>query len=177
MAIITSQAAYIREEDVEYKRAVSENILTKVGASINYLLETFDYYQFGVVGSASYDGLSAYPYTFTNTIEIVETARTILAVKVFNLTSGTAGTTEFKIERQLAAGGSWDNIFSTNCSIANTAEDELFFTDSDSPAPSGVTLPVLSITSLAAGDRLRLVLVSAATGAQNLDIKLTFNQT
>lgn len=176
MAILTSQAAYIREEDVEYKRAVSENILTKVGASINYLLETFDFYQFGVVG-AEYDGLSSYPYTFTNTYEVVESARTILAVKVFNLTSGTSGTTEFKIERQLAAGGSWDNIFSTNCSISNTAADELFFTNSTSPAPSGVTLPVLSITSLAAGDRLRFVLVSAATGAKNLEIKLTFNKT
>lgn len=174
MAIITSEAAYIRSEDVEYKRSVSENILTRVGASINYLLETFDYYQFGVSGAA-YSGLSAYPYTFTNTQEIVESARTILQVKVFNLTSGTAGSTEFRIERQLAAGGSWDNIFSVNCTIGNAAADELFFT-SDDAAPSGVTIPVLSITSLAAGDRLRFVLVSAATGARNLDVKLTFNK-
>lgn len=174
MAIISGQAAYIREEDVEYKRAVSENILTRVGASINYLLENTDYYRFGVVG-ASYDSLSAYPYTFTEGTEIVATARTILAVKVFNQTSGTSGTTEFRIERQLAAGGSWDNIFSVNCSISNTAADELFFDTSDSGI-SGVTVPVLSITSLAAGDRLRFVLISAATGARNLIVDVTFNQ-
>jgi len=175
MAIITSAAAYIRSEDAEYKRSVSENILTKVGASINYLLETFDYYYFGVSG-APYSGLSAYPYTFSANKEVVESSRTILKVKVFNAVSGTAGTTEFKIERQLAAGGAWDNIFSTNCSILNTAADELFF-ESGGSAPTGVTLPVLSITSFAVGDRLRFVLISAATAAEDLRIYVTFNKT
>lgn len=175
MAVITSQAAYIREEDVEYKRAVSEAILTKVGASINYLLENFDYFEFGAVG-ATYDQLSAYPYNFTDGIEVAETARTISAIKVYNEIAGTAGTTEFRIEKQLAAGGAWNNIFSVNCTIGNAAADELFFTDSTSPAPSGVTLPVLSVTSLAAGDRLRFVLVSAATDAQNIRVKVLFDQ-
>ncbi len=174
MAIITGQAAYIREEDVEYKRAVSENILTRVGSSINYLLNNTDYYEFGVSG-APYSSLSAYPYTFSANQEYVETARTILAVKVFNEIAGTSGTTEFKIERQLAAGGSWDNIFSVNGSIGHAASDELFFDTSDSGI-SNVTVPVLSITSLAVGDRLRFVLVSAATGARNLRIQVTFNQ-
>lgn len=175
MAIITSQAIYIREEDVVYKRAVSEGNLSKVGASINYLLENFDYFHFGVEG-APYSSLSSYPYTFTDTIEVCKTARTILRIDVYNQTSGTSGTTEFRIERQLAAGGSWDNIFSTNCSIGNAASDELFF-DTDDSGISNVTVPVLDIVDLAAGDRLRFVLVSAASGAENLDVKVFFDQT
>jgi hypothetical protein len=137
---------------------------------MNYIADKFSYYEFGITGSA-YSGISPFPYTMTDQQEVVDVNATIYKIDVTNDISGTSGNTEFKIERQVGGAGAWTNIFSTNCTIANTAADALVFSTLD-PAPSGVTLPVVSATSILKGDRLRLVIVSAATGAQNLKIKV-----
>lgn len=167
---IDAENSRIYQEDVKYGAAVSEAVMFKIGALANYIADKFSYYDFGVVG-ASYDDLSSYPYTFSDSIEVVDLDATIYRIEVTNDVSGTAGTTEFKIERQVAGVGAWSNIFSVNCSIVHTASDALAFR-SDEAAPSGVTLPTLSTTSILQGDRLRFVLVSAATGAQNLKVKV-----
>lgn len=168
--LITSEPEKFYIEDMQGNASLSETLMNKIGASHNFIFDYFTRYTFGVSG-APYSSLSGYPYTFSNTMENVNIASEITSIEVFNETSGTSGNTEFRIERQLAAGGSWDNIFSTNCTIANTASDNLFFKNTDT-APSGVTLPVISITSLALNDKLRFVLVSAATGAANLNIRV-----
>ena len=167
---ITGENSRMYEEDVQYGAAVSEATGYKLGALMNYIADKFSYYEFGVEGAA-YSGLSAYPYTFSEAQEVVDLDATIYRIEVTNEISGTSGTTEFKIERQIGGAGAWSNIFSTNCSIVNTASDSLAFTTEDA-APTGVTLPVVSTTGLLKGDRLRFVLISAATGAQNLGVKV-----
>ena len=106
-------------EDVQFSTSVSEAVGNKLAASLNYQLDNFDRYVFGVSGGV-YSGLSAYPYTFNGSIENLRSDCTISNIEIFNETSGSAGETEFRIERQLAAGGSWTTIFSQNCHIQNT---------------------------------------------------------
>lgn len=167
---ITAENARMYEEDVKYGAAVSEAVGYKLGGLLNYIADKFSYYEFGVVG-ANYDTLSAYPYTFSDQQEVIDLNATIYRIEVVNDISGTSGNTEFRIERQIAGVGGWSNIFSQNCIIAHNAADALAFTTEDA-APSNVTLPVVSTSTLLQGDRLRFVLVSAAAGAQNLKVKV-----
>lgn len=162
---ISSSPQIMMTEDVEFGASVSEAVGIKQGSVSNFILNNFFYMQFGIVGE-SFSGLVT-PFTDAAAREKAISAYEIKKILVQLDISGTAGTTEFRIEKQLAAGGGWTNIFSVNCSILNTAADDLQF-DSDGVAPTGVTLPVLSITTLAKGDKLRFVLVSAATGASNI---------
>lgn len=167
---ITAENARMYEEDIRYGAAVSEAVGYKLGGLMNYISDKFSYYEFGITGPA-FSGLSSYPYTMTDQQEVIDLNATIYKIDVTLDVSGTAGNTEFRIERQVGGAGGWTNIFSTNCTIANTAADALVFSTLD-PAPSGVTLPVVSTTSILKGDRLRFVIVSAATGAQNLKVKV-----
>lgn len=164
---ITSSPQIMYQEDVEYGAAISEAVGSKQGAVTNYVLNNFTNMQFGVVGQ-TFGGLAT-PYVFNDTTEKALVAYEIKKIAVQLAVSGTAGTTTFLIEKQLAAGGAWTNIFSTNCSILNTAADDIQF-NSDDVAPTGVTLPVLSTTALAKGDKLRFTLSSVATGAKNIQV-------
>jgi len=170
MAFVTSEPNKINVEDVQFSTSVSEAVGNKLASTLNYVIDNFDRYEFGVSG-APYSSLSAYPYTFSANLESMKTDCEIFDILFFNNISGTSGNTVFYIERQLAAGGAWTTIFSTNCSIANTAADNLSFS-LNAAAPSGVTLPVLSISSFAASDKLRWVLVSAASDAEVLNFKV-----
>lgn len=169
MPYLSSEPEKIYQEDVQGGASVSESIGAKIGSSINYILDEFVTYHFGVSG-APYSGLSVYPYEFNNNIEAIKGKCEIQDIFITNQVSGISGATEFRIERQLAAGGGWTNIFSVNCSILNTAADGILFKESDVSAPAGVTLPVLSIVDFELNDKLRFVLVSAADQAQSLSI-------
>lgn len=172
MAAITPEPNRIFVEDTAYGAAVSEAMLTKMGGTSNYLLENFDIYDFGITGATAYDGLSAYPYTFTDTVEVMRSDCVVTDILVSNQVSGTSGTTTFMLQRQLAAGGAWADILSGNFSIDAAAADGLYFKLTDGSYPSGVGAPTVTISSLAAGDRVRWILVSAATGASQLHIQL-----
>jgi hypothetical protein len=167
---ITAENARMYEEDVRYGAAVSEAVGYKLGGFMNYIADKFSYYQFGIAGP-SFGSLSAYPYTMSNQQEVIDLNATIYKIDVTLDVAGTSGNTEFRIERQVGGVGGWTNIFSQNCVIANTASDALVFSTLNA-APSGVTLPIVSTSSILQGDRLRFVIVGAATGAQNLKVKV-----
>jgi len=170
MTYIPSEPNKIHSEATQGGSAVSEALLSTVGGVTNFILDNFTDYSFGVSG-APYSSLVT-PYTFAASQENILYKCVIEKITVFNEVSGLSDNTEFKIERQLAAGGAWTTIFSQNGIIANTAADSLYFESTDLAAPSGVTLPLLSISSFEKNDKLRFVLVSAASGAQNLLVRL-----
>ena len=167
--VISSEPEQIFQEDTQYGAAVSEAILAKFGATNNYIMDYFDRYFYSITGGV-FSQLST-PYTFNQTVEVVRVGCAVTSLEIYLGETGTTGTTEFKLERQLAAGGAWDNMLSTNCSITSSAADGVVFKSGDTGI-TGVTAPVFTITSLAAGDKIRLVLVSAATSAQNLTMTL-----
>jgi len=167
---IASEPQLILDFDVAGGASVSESIGAKLGATSNFVLNNFVIFPFGVSG-APYSGLASYPYTAFGSIEVARLKVNIEKIVVLNEVAGISGQTEFKIEKQLAAGGSWTNIFSTNCTILNTATDELVF-ETGVAAPSGVTLPVFPATTLEVGDKLRFVLITAADQGQNLKVRV-----
>lgn len=167
---IGSEPELILDFDVAGNASVSESVGAKIGATCNFLLNNFVVFPFGVSGGV-YSGLSAYPYTFTGAIESSRMKVNIEKITVFNEVSGISGTTSFKIEKQLASGGAWSNIFTTDCSISNAAADSLYF-ETGLAAPSGVTLPVFPATTLEVNDKLRFVLITAADQAQNLKVRV-----
>jgi hypothetical protein len=167
---IIAEPELILEADTQGGASCSEALFAKFGSVSNFVLNNFISLPFGISGAA-YSSLSAYPFTFAGSIESLRHRVNIEKITVYNEVSGLSGTTEFRIEKQLAAGGAWSNIFSTNCTISNTAADDLFF-ESTGAAPSGVTLPVLSTTTLELSDKLRFVLITAANQAQNLKVRV-----
>jgi hypothetical protein len=167
---VTSEPQLILDLDVSGGSSVSESIGAKLGATNNFILNNFVAFPFGISG-APYSGLSTYPYTFFGSIEFARLRLNIEKIVVLNEVSGISGQTEFRIEKQLAAGGAWTNIFTTNCIILNTAANELIF-ETGLAAPSGVTLPIFSPTILEIGDKLRFVLITAADQAQNLKVRV-----
>ena len=167
---INSEPELILDFDVAGGSSVSEAFGAKVGSTTNFVLNNFVVFPFGISG-APYSGLSSYPFTFAGSIESTRMRVNIEKIVVYNEVSGISGTTEFRIEKQLAAGGAWSNIFSTNCTISNTAADSLYF-ETGLSAPSGVTLPVFPATTLEINDKLRFVLITAADQAQNLKVRV-----
>ena len=165
--LLVSSPNQIFQEDTQGGAAVSEAILGKYGQTNNYILDYFDRYDFGVTGGV-FSGL-ALPYTFSGNIENMRTAYSIVKVVGFLEIGGTAGTTSFKVERQLAAGGAWSNILAGTIDILHSAADGVFF-DTSVAAPAGVTLQTIAIPTLAVNDKLRFVLTASATVAQNLSI-------
>jgi hypothetical protein len=83
--------------------------------------------------------------------------------------AGTSGTTEVDIQFQSAPGGSWTSIFSTTPKFTSTAAAGAYTQVLPTPpVQTGVTAPVLSATTLNAGGRIRMRLVSVMAGGSNL---------
>lgn len=172
MALIASARKRFYEQDVAGGTSVSEFLGDKFGSTVNFIFDRIvQVLEFGVSG-APYSGLSAYPYLFSNNNEVCVENYELLRLTVSNGISGISGNTEFKIEHRPFGSGTWTNIFSTNCVINHAASDALYFSNTDVSAPAGVTLPVLNISTLSAGDELRFTLISAASGASDLKIRL-----
>lgn len=167
---IIAEPELILEADTQGGASCSEALFAKFGSVSNFVLNNFVSVPFGISG-APYSGLSAYPYTFAGSIESLRLKVNIEKITVFNEVSGISGTTSFKIEKQLASGGAWSNIFTTDCSISNAAADSLYF-ETGLAAPAGVTLPVFPATTLEINDKLRFVLITAADQAQNLKVRV-----
>lgn len=84
-------------------------------------------------------------------------------------TVGTAGTTEIDIQVQTAPGGAWNSIFSTTPKFTSTSASGAYTQVVPSPpAQTGVTAPVLSATTIAAGTRIRMNILSVMTLGKDL---------
>ncbi len=166
---ITGQRRKIYVEDVQSGTSVSESIGSKIGSTLNHIIDRYvQKFPFGAGGTGGVTLSSLVtPYVFTGYSEIAVENFLAIRISVFLQETGTSGNTEFYIERRPVSSGTWSNILSTNCVISSSASDNLLF-KSDSTAPSGVTLTVLNISNVSEGDEFRFVLQSSAVGANNL---------
>lgn len=168
---LADERELIYQQDVQGGASVSESVGAKLGSTSNFILNRIvQRLTFGVGGNRSYSTLVGIPYTFSNNSEAAVENYLIKRIKVFNKTAGTAGATEFKIERRPFGSGVWTSIFSVNGKIQSGAADDLLFNSDDVATPAGVVKPVLNISTLDQGDELRFVLISARTGGKNLSV-------
>jgi hypothetical protein len=159
--------------DVAYNRANSEAIMSRFGATNNFINKfQTDYISFFLNGSYSvtagnfgYDGA----YTGFTKFEIV-------GVQIWNAISGISGTTALDVHWINQAGVDQGSIFSVTPKIDSTSSDGTrgfrnLETGNDFTM-TGVTLPTLSKTTFLEGETLYLVVDSAMSQAQNTALTL-----
>jgi len=165
MADILPIRSSLREEDVAYRRSVSEAILNKVGAQSNFT-NTYqqDSYSWKLNGNYSiatnvnfYDGVTS---LFYNT-EIVGVS--------WWQQSGTSGTTTLDIEWYNTSGTNQGSIFSTRPNITSGSNRIGFknLVTGTLVSPSGVNNPSFSKTTFNEGESLAFVLDGAMVEAFN----------
>ena len=176
MAEVTPSRNVIQVNDVKFRSSISEAVGNKLSASINHIF----YYQtdrhvFNLngpyslgAGSIGTDGVFIFPFDAE-----------IVAFDYYNGDTGTSNYTE--VDVHWLSGGDTDEgtIFSTKPKVETTAADGTYtlYRVSDSTTvsnPTGHTLAVLSKTTFAAGDAIRLDLDFAMLGANNFQLAFHF---
>lgn len=124
-----------------------------------------------------YPGLT-YPLTNIDAIFFAPFNLTILSVWIYNGTAGASGTTEFDL-KVASSGGSFTSILSTTGKITSAAAANIW-TDSGSiiGSQTGVTKPIITTTSMTAGQALRWDLIQGmASPATDARIRIFYQQT
>lgn len=170
----------IQVEETLLRTPVSEALLGRVGAGINFINERqYDTRKIALdgpywVANVPLNGLEALePFPFN--VEIFDIA-------MYNLVAGSGGTTELDVQVTAASGGTFQSIFSTTPKIAASAGNNSYFLKSLG-AGAGQTQPVFENSLLdadgrllvAAGSALRVDLVAKQTGTpENCGIIIYF---
>ena len=181
MANVADARKFIDEKDVQFRQSISEAVGSKLAGSINFInnrqSDTHSWhlngnYSLGV-GSTGSDGI----ISFTNDVEIVG------FYAYWSGGSSLVGTTEINIFEIDPDGTNQGAIFSTTPKIATNAPyhssnhvsidpDTLAITDQTST--TGHTTPVFNKAKFNKYQVLRLDLISATTGANNVQFTIYF---
>jgi len=158
---LSQQKNMIQAEETSPQAGITQGMLSRVGQSINHINKRqFDCHHFNLNGFYNIadlpfsvvDGYISYPYAF----EIAE-------VLIFSgPVIGTSGVTELDIKWKPQSSGSFASIFSTTPKINSTAQP--MTQASIGYQPSGFTSPILSKTTFAAYDYLRIDLLQTMAG-------------
>ncbi|OPZ24611.1 MAG: hypothetical protein BWZ03_00086 [bacterium ADurb.BinA186] len=163
-------------EGARFRSAVSEELIQRLGATNNFIslyqYDTKDFFLNGPYSSVStpqtaVDGLYVFPFD----VEIFDAV-------MFNIVSGSSGTTELDIKYATAPGGSFTSIFSTTPKITSAAGDYAWIGVGGSL--TGATAPVFTSTpaspsfNVDAGWAVRIDLLQSQAGAQNCGLLLYF---
>lgn len=174
MAEITAARNNIHVEETQYKAAISEAVGFKIGGAINFINnKQYKHFEFGFIKVVSSTGNPTYnTFTPSNTVisnfEAFPDASEIVGITLEHSTSGSSGTSTLIIEWSAQNSGTWAPIFSTNASVTSAAPSNAQFnTFGNATTPTGCTVPVLSKTTFAAGDRLRCVCTAVQGGTPN----------
>jgi hypothetical protein len=162
MTDIVGSRQFIQEEEVKAQAAVSESTMTRMGSMLNFIAaKEFTQHDFNLNGAyniiptpnLAVDGYVTYPFDF----EIIDVLVFIGDVQ------GTSGTTEIDLKWRAEGGGAYASIFSTTPKFTYLAATGLF--TRVGVAPAHFTAPVLSKTTFAAYDAIRLDVLTAVAGA------------
>jgi hypothetical protein len=167
----------IQAEETDYKSAVSESVVTRIGASLNHIMLkqwlNFDYklngsYQFGV-NETNLDGMFIFP---------VDCEVGFIAFS--NAVSGVSGTTRLNVRWFSNSGINEGSIFSTRPAISSAAPNNAYLARdilnlvNIGGGGAGVTTPVLSKTTFLAGQAIAVDLDEAMNGGENFSLTIYF---
>jgi len=174
MAEITPARKNILEQETQYRAAVSEALLTKTGASINFIND-FQYDQRSFQLNGSYT-LGVGQQGADQIIPLLYDCE-IVGFSVWNGGTGSSGQSIFDIHRITGGGTDAGSIFSTRPEVDSTATDNTYSMYDQANAtsinlPTGFTEGVLSITDFNQGDALRLDIDDGMPGASNAGVYL-----
>jgi hypothetical protein len=174
MAEITPARKNLLEEQTQYRAAVSESLLTTMGASVNFINEfqtmerSFQLNGSYTLGVGQQGADQVIPILFD--MEIV-------GISIWNGSTGSSGQSIFDIHR--ITGGDTDagSIFSTRPQMDSTSIDNTCATYDYANAesvnlPTGFTHGILNTTNFNRGDCLRLDIDDGMPGASNAGVYL-----
>jgi hypothetical protein len=136
-------------------------------------LQILQSHQFEANGN--YSGASVFPQTAVDGYMFFNFNATIVAIWIYNITAGSAGTTEFDL-KLASPGGSFTSILSTTGKITSAATSGIW-TDSNAviTAQTGVIKPTVITTSIAAGQALKFDILQTMTNARDCGVIVFFN--
>ena len=173
MAEITPAKNNIFEEETDYKSAVSEQLLQKMGGSINFINDKqmciYDFKFLGPFYAISCGEDSALPMPFD--IEIC-------AISFRLRDCGSSGKTTIDLHKISTAGADSGSIFTNKIIVAfNETNEKGFFTNfiastSNNVDQSASQMPTMSDSNrlLSAGESLRIDIDGNAVGARDLGV-------
>lgn len=157
---ITPARKIIYQEGSQFRGAVSEELIQRLGATNNFIsLYQHSVKRWDVNGNY---GLITVPFNSIDGYDFAWADLEIVEIMMYLQTCGTSGTTEFDIKYATASGGAWTSIFATTPKIAFGAGSGVWVTTQTSGG--GLTTPVLSVTDIDAGSALRCDLIQAQSG-------------
>lgn len=171
MTDITDSRNFIQEEETRFRSPLSENLLNRVGAALNFVMNRQrSVYMFEFAGPyRPLNGGEGGVFGMTIDQEVIG-----ISGRVRN--SGASGSTvvDLHLEQNDIDQGS---VWSTKLTIPATGGVSTFFIDfagATSQATAGITLPTFTTRDFSQYDTLRLDLDSAASGANDLIINLEY---
>ena len=185
MAIVTGSRSLIYAPGAQFRSAVSENLIQRIGAMQNFIaLYQHSEKQFFLNGPYS---ILTPPQTALDGLVIFEWDATIFDVWMFNIVNGIAGTTELDLKLATTSGGAFSSIFSTTPKITSAAGNNAWVgkpitydssgaatADGTYVTPTGCTKPVLTgggqTLNVSKGSAMRLDILQAQTGGQNCGV-------
>lgn len=171
MSFITPVRANVTNEETQFRAAVSEATMQKVGSSINFI-NTYQEEHKSWYLNGSYSTLTV-PFAAIDGIFVLDRNVELVSCSMFVRLAGSVGTTELDIKYATAPGGAWTSIFSTTPKIGYLAGNFAWCNTGSSFA--NTTAPVISVTNLAAGYALRADLIAyQGGGPRGTGINLNF---
>lgn len=158
---IADAKGVLYEEEVGYKRSVSESTFLKMGGAINFmnnrLHQTIKFQLNGVynqIGTPLYyiDGMVIFPYD----VEIFN-------AYMYNMIAGSSGTTELDLRLVTAPRNATTSIFSTTPKITSAAGNVAYVGVGDTV--SGCTAPIITTANINEGQGLVFHLLQAQSGS------------
>lgn len=154
----------VKEEEIRYRAAVSENTFYKMGGAINFINDRA-YLVRDLFANGRYSSFGM-PQTSIDGFVFFEYDVEILSVWSFNKNAGSGAFTEFDLKRFTSPGGSGSSIFSVTPKIyASTGNNQWVNTAGIVTAVAPNIQGTLSTTSLDAGDALGFDILQAQGGS------------
>lgn len=162
MADILDERFIIQQEQTQPQAALSEDTMSKIGASVNFILHRLmatkrlvlnGSYNSAPVPNVLIDGVFTYPYAFS-LIDVVLSS---------GLNNGTSGTLELDIKWRAQNTGAWTSIFTTTPKF-DAATVGTATSNGIGQSASGHTAAVLAKTNFDAYDQIRFEILQVPTG-------------
>lgn len=173
MSFISPTRANVTKEETQFRAAVSESTMQKIGSSINFI-NTYQEEHKSWYLNGSYGTLTV-PFAAIDGIFVLDRNVELVSCSMFVRLAGTLGGTQLDIKYATAPGGTWTSIFSTLPAISYLAGNYAWCNTGSSFA--NTTAPVISPTkiNLNAGWALRADLMAyQAGGPRGTGINLNF---
>lgn len=180
MADVAPLRRFIQVEETDFRSAVSESLLQKVGGVTNFI-NRFQHGERGFYANGPYGVISG-AQTGVDGLWVIPFDVTLIGVIAFNLVSGSSGTTTMDLHRFTAPNTDAGTVFGTKPSLTSASANTSYvgiITDNAGGytaigGGTGMTAPTLAVTDLDQGDALRFDLDARMTGGQNAGLLVYF---